>query len=179
MHETNTVVFCSRCGGNVRPNTMLWRNVIRGSGFVFRLVYSVEFPDRNRQLPELVPSHLPLRRASPTARLKSGVNASRQLLKVRGQGSVSLLMATEGQLNRNVINTSREGRMLVRREASRQVAIRGQSKDKLDLTGHSWGLDPWFNGAGSLLLEPIMVLVFLMGGAGGLSSTSPLSDIFS
>ena len=40
MHETNTVVFCSRCGGNVRPNTMLWRNVIRGSGFVFRLVYS-------------------------------------------------------------------------------------------------------------------------------------------
>ena len=41
------------------------------------------------------------------------------------------------------------------------------------------GLEPWFKGAGSLLLEPIMVLVFLMGGAGGLSSTSPLSDIFS
>lgn len=38
------------------------------------------------------------------------------------------------------------------------------------------GLEPW--GAGSLLQEPIRVLVFLMGGAGGLSSTSPLSDIF-
>lgn len=41
------------------------------------------------------------------------------------------------------------------------------------------GLDPWLRGAGSLLQEPIMVLVFLMGGAGGLSSTSPLSDMFS
>lgn len=41
------------------------------------------------------------------------------------------------------------------------------------------GLEPWLRGTGSLLLEPIMVLVFLMGGAGGLSSTSPLSDIFS
>lgn len=41
------------------------------------------------------------------------------------------------------------------------------------------GLEPWLRGAGSLLQEAIMVLVFLMGGAGGLSSTSPLSDIFS
>lgn len=41
------------------------------------------------------------------------------------------------------------------------------------------GLELWLRGVGSLMEEPIMVLVFRMGGAGGLSSTSPLSDIFS
>lgn len=40
------------------------------------------------------------------------------------------------------------------------------------------GFELWLRGVGSLMEEPIMVLVFRMGGAGGLSSTSPLSDIF-
>lgn len=39
------------------------------------------------------------------------------------------------------------------------------------------GFELWLRGAGSLMEEPIMVLVLRMGGAGGLSSTSPLSDI--
>lgn len=39
------------------------------------------------------------------------------------------------------------------------------------------GLEVWFIALGSLIPDPIMVLVFLIGGAGGLSSTSPLSDI--
>lgn len=41
------------------------------------------------------------------------------------------------------------------------------------------GFELWLRGVGSLRDEPIMVLVLRMGGAGGLSSTSPLSDIFS